>query len=36
MINGIVSENDPKIVLEEDDFSPDVDSTVLIRESVMP
>ena len=32
MINGIVSENDPKIVLEEDDFSPDVDSTVLIRE----
>ena len=32
MIDGIVSENDPKLVLEEDDFSPDVDSTVLIRE----
>ena len=32
MIDGIVSENDPKLVLEEDDFSPDVDSTMLIRE----
>ena len=32
MINRILSENDPKLVLEEDDFSPDVDSTVLIRE----
>ena len=32
MIDGIVSENDPKLVLEEDDFNPDVDYTVLIRE----
>ena len=32
MLNRIVSENDPKLVLEEGDFSPDVDSTVLIRE----
>ena len=31
-INGNVSESDPKLVLEEDDFSPDVNSTVLIRE----
>ena len=32
MINGLVSENDPALQLEEDDFSPDVISTVLIRE----
>ena len=32
MINGLVPENDPLLELEEDDFSPDVDSTVLIRE----
>ena len=32
MVNGTVLEIDPKLELKKDDFSPDVDSTVLIRE----
>ena len=31
-VNDFISERDPKLQINEEDFSPDVDSTVLIRE----
>ena len=32
MVNDFISERDPNLQIEEEDFIPDVDSTVLIRE----
>ena len=32
MVNEFISERDPNLQIEEEDFSPDVDTTVLIRE----
>ena len=34
MVNNFISDQDPNLQIEESDFSPDVDSTVLIQEKI--